>query len=210
MVNIVGRKIGMTQIFRDNGELVPATVLDLNQWVVLRKKTPERDGYGAVQVGLLRQRYWDQPFSGEWLKKPTRFWAFRCEIEIHENFENINVGQKIDFAAIMINGELFDAAGITKGYGFQGVVKRHGFKGGGASHGSQRMGRRTGSIGGHRSQGKVDKGKKMPGHMGCDLRSIQNLEILKIELDKGIAFIKGSMPGSAGSLVSLKRSIGNL
>lgn len=204
MINLLGRKIGMTQVFRENGELVPVTVLDINQWVVLQKKTFDRDGYNSVQVGLLRERYWDQPFAAEWIKKPA-VWHSRYEIESHEDLGAVEVGHKINFSSLLKEGEFVMAAGITKGHGFQGVVKRHNFSGGSASHGP-RFGRIPGSIGGHRSQGKVDKGKRLPGHMGCDHRSIRNLEIIRVEADKGIVFVKGSMPGSAGSLVSLRRA----
>lgn len=206
MIGVFGRKIGMTQVFRADGRLIPVTVIDTNSWHVVGFKTAERDGYAAILVGLPTKRYQKQAFSEEWLKNVGKHFYFVREIGCQEGQQaDVVIGQKIDSATLLQEGQFVHASGVTKGHGFQGVVKRHGFRGGPASHGP-RMGRRPGSIGSHRSQGSVDRGKRMPGHMGVDCRSVRNLEIIKIDSENGAVFVKGSMPGFAGSLVFIKKS----
>jgi large subunit ribosomal protein L3 len=205
MTGVLGRKIGMTQIFRENGQLVPVTAIDLAGWYVIGTKTQERDGYVALQVGLPAKKYQKMAFSPEWIKQPNRYFSFIKEVPFAAQESAPTIGAEANFAQLLQAGEHVNASGTTKGRGFQGVVKRHGFSGGPASHGP-RFGRWPGSLAGHRSQGHVAKGKKLPGHMGVDRRSVLNLEIIKVEPENNVVFVKGSMPGHAGSLVFLRKS----
>lgn len=200
-----GKKIGMTQVFSEKNIVIPVTVIDLAHWVVTNVKTKVRDGYEAVQVGCLRDRYVAHEFSHEWLKKTKQYFLFLKEIKLIGQEHDYKIGQSIDFSSLLTVGEKVDVRGTTKGYGFQGVVKRHGFRGGSASHGP-RFGRWPGSMGFMRSQGRVIKGKRLPGHMGCAHRVMRSLEIINLEAGSNIALIKGSVPGGAGSLVYMQKA----
>lgn len=201
---IWGRKIGMSQVFSDKNAIVPVTVIDLAGWLVTNMKTKERDGYQAVQVGCLRKRYADKPFSADWLKKPKQYFTMLREIRVNEDAGAFEVGKPVDVAALFNQGEKINVVGITKGRGFQGVVKRYDFRGGSASHGP-RFGRWPGSMGFMRSQGRVIKGKRLPGHMGVTQRTMRNLEVIKIEPETRIALVKGCVPGHAGSFVFMQK-----
>ncbi len=200
---IWGKKIGMTQLFSGD-KVIPVTAIDVGNWVVTGTKTKERDGYNAIQVGRPRKRYIDQKPSVAWVKKPQQYFAVIREIKIDELPENLAIGQRASFYDQMKTGELVNVFGTTKGKGFAGVVKRWGFAGPPGSHGAT-MGKSTGSIGFMRSQGRVIKGKKMPGHMGVQQRSIRSLDIVKVAEDAPVIFVKGSVPGHAGSLVYIQR-----
>jgi large subunit ribosomal protein L3 len=202
--SVIGRKIGMTQLFSEQNKVVPVTAIDLSNWLVTNIKSQERDGYDAVQIGLLRNKYAGQQFSESWLKKPKHYFYVLNEIEKHELLNDVIVGQAIDLCALLQIGQSFDIFGTTKGRGFQGVVKRHGFTGGRASHGP-RFGRIPGSLGFMRSQGRVIKGKKLPGHMGDAQRVMRNLEVIRIEPEAHVVLVKGSIPGSTGSLVFMRK-----
>jgi large subunit ribosomal protein L3 len=200
---IWGTKIGMTQVFSEENKVVPVTVIDLNNWIVSQVKTKERDGYDALQIGCLRDRYAEQPFQAEWLKKKNKYFKYFREMALTEP-GSYEVGQTFDLASALTVGQKVDVFGITKGRGFQGVVKRHDFRGGTASHGP-RFGRWPGSMGFMRSQGRVIKGKKLPGHMGCDQRVMKHLEVIRVVQDAKLVLIKGSVPGGAGSLVFMQK-----
>ncbi len=203
---IWGRKIGMTQVFSDENVLVPVTGIDLNHWIITNIKTKERDGYEAIQVGNMRKRYQGQLFSKDWLQKPKKYFEVLKEVNVTvQPEEPFEIGQHIDHTTILSTGQQMHVFGWTKGRGFQGVVKRHGFSGGPASHGP-RFGRWPGAIGFMRSQGKVSKGKKLPGHMGTEKRVMKKLEVVKINDEAKIALIKGSVPGGAGSLVFMQKT----
>jgi len=193
------KKIGMTQVFSGN-KVVPVTVIDTSSWFVTDVKTEKRDGYNAVQVGRVRKRYEGQAFSSEWLKKKKMFFSTVREIRAKDSVENIQIGQVAQFDSNFAEGSFVDVRGITKGCGFAGVFKRHGFAGGPSSHGDT-MGRRTGSLSFMRREGRVIKGKKMPGHMGAVQRAVEGLEIVKVQQDPHVVLVKGSIPGKAGSFV---------
>jgi large subunit ribosomal protein L3 len=200
-----GTKIGMTQIFSaEKNAVVPVTVIDLNDWVITQVKTKERDGYDAVQVGCLRKKYAGKPFEELWLKKKNNYFRYCREIGISDAQVSYQVGERFNGAAVLEVGQKVDVLGTTKGRGFQGVVKRHDFRGGSASHGP-RFGRWPGSMGFMRSQGRVIKGKKLPGQMGGDHRVMRHLEVVKVEPEAQIALVKGSVPGAAGSLVFVQK-----
>lgn len=199
---VLGKKIGMTQIFADQ-KVVPVTVVDLNHWYVTNIRTKDKDGYNAVQVGHLRKKYQNQQFSLEWLKKLKSYFSVVQEIEQTEQAA-MEVGKPVDFTTLIQAGQAVDVFGTTKGRGFQGVVKRHGFAGGSASHGP-RFGRIPGSVSFMRSRGRVIKGKRLPGHMGVQRRVAKYLEIVKVEPETKIALVKGSVPGGSGSLVYIQK-----
>lgn len=201
--SILGRKIGMTQVFSVRDKIVPVTAIDLGNWIVTGFKTKERDGYDALQIGLLREKYVGATLADNWVKhKKTYFVAVR-EIEQPKDYAEVSLGMVIPFSAFLQVGQKVNVQGTTRGKGFQGVVKRHGFTGGRASHGP-RFGRIPGSIGFMRSQGRVIKGKKLPGHLGNVQRMVRNLEVIQIEVEGNVLLVKGAIPGVAGSLVSIQ------
>ena len=202
--SVIGRKIGMTQLFSKEDKVVPVTAIDLSNWVITNIKTKDRDGYEAFQIGLLRKKYTDKAFDKAWLKQPNVYFYSLNEIMPHDLLKEAIVGQAIDLCALLQQGQLVNVAGNTRGHGFQGVVKRHGFTGGRASHGP-RFGRIPGSLGFMRSQGRVIKGKKLPGHMGNERQLIKNLEIIRIESEANVVFVKGAVPGHSGSLVFIQK-----
>ncbi len=194
-----GKKIGMTQLFVGN-KAVSVTAVDFSGWIITQIKNVDRDGYEAIQVGLPRKRYIEQTFSDLWLKKLKTYFQFIKEIRVVGISAGLEVGKSFDVNSLMKSGDFVGVTGITKGAGFAGVVRRHSFAGAKASHGCD-MGNRPGSNGFIRTSGKVIKGKKLPGHMGQDQRTILNLEIVKNEPELGCVFIKGSVPGKSGTIV---------
>jgi len=201
-----GKKIGMTQIFADD-KVIPVTAIDASPWFVTRVKMQDRDGYNAVQVARVKKRYVDDHFSKQWLKKPNEYFSFVKEVRFDkgDDLKGFSVGKSADLCSILSAGDKVDVSGTTKGRGFAGVVRRHGFSGGGASHGST-MGRRPGAISFMASQGRVIKGKKMPGQAGNTKCTIQKLEVVKVSENPRIVLVKGSVPGKAGSLVFVRKA----
>jgi large subunit ribosomal protein L3 len=200
-----GRKIGMTQVFSDDHKVVPVTVIDLARWLVTQVKTAQKDGYSSVQLGCVKKRYESSEFSSEWMQEPHKYFSVRKEVRLAEDLsQDLQVGSAFSIDEFIAKGDNVDVVGISIGRGFQGGVKRHGFTGGVASHGSK-LGRKGGSLGFMRSQGRVMKNKRMPGHMGVDRCMIKNLEIVQIEPQARIVLVKGSVPGKSGSLVYLTK-----
>lgn len=201
-----GKKIGMTQLF-DGDVVVPVTAIDVTGWIVCGFKTVERDGYSALIVGLVKDRYASEAFSMEWTKASKRYFAIMREVKMSEDMSSFVLGDKITFHKDLVVGAYVDVFGTTKGCGFAGVVRRHGFTGGKASHGST-MGKRPGSMGGARIQGKILKGKKLPGHMGVVQRMMAGLKVVKVveKNDQPVVLVKGSIPGKAGSLVYIRKA----
>ncbi|MDR3647341.1 MAG: 50S ribosomal protein L3 [Candidatus Babeliales bacterium] len=195
------KKIGMTQIFK-NDKVVPVTIMDTSNWFITQIKTQANDGYDAIQVACVRDRYAGVAFDNEWLKSPKKYFVKINEIKTTET-NNLEVGASADFSTSFPEGTAVDIMGVSKGAGFQGVVKRHNFRGGAASHGDQ-TGRKPGGMSFMRSRGRVIKGKKLPGHMGVERVTMKNLEIVKIDTDSKVMFVKGSLPGKSGSFVFVK------
>lgn len=198
-----GKKIGMTQVFSNENKVVPVTAIDVSNWYVTQVKTNEKDGYMAVQLGCIKAKYSETEFSLEWIRSPRKYFSVFREVKL-DNAADVAIGQQADFATIFAQGENVDVFGVSKGGGFQGVVKRHGFAGGTASHGPT-FGRFTGSLSFMRSQGRVIKGKRMPGHMGVEKNVMKNLEVVKMESDAKVLLVKGSVPGKTGSLVFIRK-----
>jgi large subunit ribosomal protein L3 len=204
-----GRKIGMTQVFSDKQQVVPVTVIDVAHWYVTQIKTKECDGYSAVKMGRVKEKYTGQDFSTEWLKEPRKYFSDFKEVPFDTPAEApevaLAIGNSADLATVLTKGDNVDVFGITRGLGFQGVVKRHDYAGGRATHGSK-FHRRPGGMSCTRSRGRVFKGKGLPGHMGTEQRCMKNLEIIKIEPEARVVLVKGSVPGKSGSLVYVRKS----
>lgn len=201
---ILGRKMGMTQVFAENGELIPVTVIQATPNVVLQVKTMETDGYSAVQFGFAdkREKLANKPEKGHVAKANTA--PKRFVSEIRDAAGEFEVGQEVTvetFAA----GEIVDVTGVTKGKGFQGVIKRHGQSRGPMSHGS-RYHRRPGSMG-PVAPNRVFKGKKLAGRMGGDQVTVQNLEIVKVDAERNLLLIKGNVPGAKKTCVTVRSAV---
>jgi len=208
---ILAKKIGMTQIFAENGELVPVTVLEAGPCVVVQKKTIENDGYSAVQVGFLDARqnvrgnyYVNRPEKGHFDKAGVTPKKFVREFRLADA-ETMEVGAEIK-ADVFEVGDKVDVTGISKGKGFQGAIKRHGQGRGPMSHGSKYH-RGLGSLGAGTSPGRVMKGKRMPGHMGNKQITVQNLTIVQADAERNLILIKGAVPGPRGTMVTIKNTV---
>ena len=199
---ILGRKIGMTQVFAENGDLIPVTVIEATPNVVLQVKTVETDGYNAIQVGFedKRVKLSNKPEQGHVAKANTAPKRFIREFRNAEG----EVGQEVK-VEIFAEGDVVDVTGVTKGKGFQGVIKRHGQSRGPMAHGS-RYHRRPGSMG-PVAPNRVFKQKKLPGQMGGHVVTIQNLEIVKVDAERNLLLVKGNVPGSKKALVAVKTAV---
>jgi large subunit ribosomal protein L3 len=203
--HIFGKKIGMTQIFTSDRTVVPATAIDVSNWIIVGSNKAEKSGYDALKVACLRDRYAKNEFSAEWLKSPKKYFLYTREIKLDAPYEDFEVGKSINFASLIESGADVHVSGLTKGKGFAGVVKRYGFRGGPASHGGK-LGRKPGSLGGARMQGHVPKGKRMPGHMGAKQQMMRNLSVAHIDQDNQVILVKGSIPGHSGSFVVVEKA----
>ena len=203
---IYGKKLGMTQIFDENGLVIPVTVVEVEPCVVVKKKTVETDGYNAIQIatGEVKEKNMNKPLKGIFDKAGIAYKKYIKELRV-DNVDDYNVGDEIK-ADIFAAGELVDVQGVSKGKGFQGVIKRHGQHIGPKGHGSMYH-RRPGSMGSTSTPGRVFKGKKLPGHMGRVTVTIQNLDVVKVDLDKNVILVKGSVPGAKGAILKLKSAI---
>lgn len=206
-IGILGRKLGMTQVFTKKGVLIPVTVVEVEPNVVTQVKTLEKEGYEAIQLGYInkKEKNSNKPELGHFSKANTTPKRFLKEIR-DVNLGIYEVGQEIK-ADIFTEGQLVDVTGISKGKGYQGVIKRYNQTRGPMSHGSQYH-RGVGSLGTMRPM-RVFKGKKLPGHMGSELVTAQNLEIISIDLENNLVLIKGNVPGAKNSIVVIKSSVKN-
>lgn len=203
---ILGKKIGMTQIFDETGLAIPVTVIEAGPCVVSQIKTIDKDGYNAVQVGFVdvKEKLLNKPKIGHFTKSKLALKRYLAELRL-EDISTYNVGDEIK-ADTFAEGEIVDAQGISKGKGYQGSIKRHGFSRGPMSHGSMYH-RRSGSMGATSTPGRVFKGKKLPGRMGGKTVTIQNLKIVKVDVARNLILIKGSMPGAKNSIIKIKSAI---
>jgi large subunit ribosomal protein L3 len=201
------KKVGMTRIFDSNGNHVPVTVLSIEKQKVTQVKSLDVDGYSALKIafGEKRAKLINDPKLGE-LKKAgvAETFSKMTEVRLDSDEHEYSVGQEVSLENLA-PGTLINVSGVTKGKGFAGVVKRYGFAGGPKSHGSK-FHRTTGSIGNRATPGKVWKGKKMPGHMGCDRQTIKNLEVVEMNFEKGYMLVKGSVPGAKNSFVRVTKA----
>ena len=192
---IIGRKVGMTQIFDEKGNVIPVTVIEAGPCTVAQVKTVETDGYDAVQLGFgeVKDKHINKPEKGHFAKAGLEAKKHLREFRL-ESVEGVKVGEKVD------------VQGISKGKGFQGVIKRHGQHRGPMGHGSMYH-RRPGSMGSTSTPGRVFKGKKLPGHMGRVTITIQNLDVVRVDMDKNVILLKGSVPGAKGSILKIKSAV---
>ncbi|MEE0790809.1 MAG: 50S ribosomal protein L3 [Clostridia bacterium] len=203
---LIGKKIGMTQIFNEEGKVIPVTVIEAGPCVVSQVKTEETDGYNSIQLGFgaIKESKVNKPERGHFTKANIAPARYLREIRV-DSIEDVKVGDELK-ADIFMAGDKIDIQGTSKGKGFQGVIKRHGQHRGPMGHGSMYH-RRPGSMGSTSTPGRVFKGKKLPGHMGAETVTIQNLEVIKVDLDKNIILVKGSVPGAKGSILKIKSSV---
>ncbi|RMG87258.1 MAG: 50S ribosomal protein L3 [Candidatus Dadabacteria bacterium] len=203
---LIGRKLGMTQIFMGGEELIPVTVVEAGPCTVVQKKTRETDGYDAIQVGFgeVKPHKVNRPLKGHFRKAGVEPRRILREFRV-ENPDEFEVGQVLK-ADIFQPGDLVDVTGFSKGRGFQGVIKRHGFGGGRASHGSM-FHRAPGSIGAKEHPGKVWKGKKLAGRMGARRVTVQNLQVVEVDPERNLILLRGAVPGAKNGTVLLRPAV---
>ncbi len=203
---ILGKKIGMTQIFTAEGAAIPVTVVEAGPCVITQIKTIENDGYNAIQVGFedIEERKVNKPVRGHFAKLKLALKRHLTEFRL-DDISTSNVGDELK-ADIFAEGDFVDVQGTSKGKGFQGVIKRHGQHRGPMTHGSMYH-RRPGSMGPCADPGRVFKGKKLPGRMGNVTVTVQNLKVVKVDAERNLILIKGSVPGNKGSILKIKSAI---
>ena len=206
MNQILATKLGMTQIFNEEGNLIPVTVLRAGPVTIVQKKTKEKDGYESFQVGFLpaKEKHITRPLAGHFKKTNVKPFRILREIKV-EDSSHLNPGTELKVSDLFKVGEFVDVLGVSKGKGFQGVMKRHNFNGGPKSHGG--MSHRRPASGGETNSAKVYRGKRAPGHMGNDSVTIQGLEIVKLEPEKNLLIIKGGVPGPNQRHLFLRTSV---
>ncbi|MCM8763845.1 MAG: 50S ribosomal protein L3 [Candidatus Omnitrophica bacterium] len=206
-MGLLGKKLGMSQVFEENGMVIPVTVLEVGPCYVTYKKNRESDGYSSIQIGyeVVPEKKATKPITGHCKKAGLPPLKYMKEIKMEEtDAQGITIGQEIS-VSIFKEGQFIDVTGTSRGKGFQGVVKRHGFKGGPATRGSMQH-RKPGSIGGGNPQ-RVIKGRKMAGQMGNKKVTIQNLIVYKIIPEKNLMFVKGAVPGGENSIVFVRHAV---
>ena len=205
---ILGTKLGMSQVFAENGDLIPVTVVETTPNVVVAVKTTESDGYNAVQLGYgaVKETHINKPVKGQLEKAGVAPVKYLRELRLQEQ-PSYTVGQTLA-ADIFAEGEIIDVTGTSKGKGFAGTVKRHNFGRGPMAHGSKNH-REPGSLGARMSGGggKVFKGKKLPGQMGGERVTVQHLQVVKVDTERNIMLVKGGIPGAKGSLVMVRSTV---
>jgi large subunit ribosomal protein L3 len=207
MKGILGRKLGMTQIFGDDGAVIPVTIIEAGPCYVTQKKTVESDGYDAIQLGFgdVRQKSVNKPRQGHLNKSQVPLVKYLQEVEI-DNVDSYEAGQTIN-ASIFELGDFVDVIGTSKGKGFAGVVKRHNFSGGPKTHGQSDRWRSGGSIGAGTTPGRVFKGTRMAGRMGNDRVTIQNLKVALVDPEKNLIAVRGAVPGARNGLVVVRTAV---
>ena len=203
---LLGKKVGMTQIFDEEGKVVPVTIIEATPCTVTQIKTVEQDGYQAVQLGFgdVKERKVNKPELGHFKKNGLTPKKYLREFRL-DSIEGMNVGDELK-ADVFAAGDRVDIQGTSKGKGFQGVIKRHGQSRGPMGHGSMYH-RRPGSMGPTSTPGRVFKGKKLPGQMGRDTITIQNLDVVRVDMDKNVILVKGSVPGAKGAILKIKSAV---
>lgn len=203
---ILGKKVGMTQIFDEDGRVIPVTVVEAGPCMVVQKKTVENDGYSAVQMGFvdLKEKKVNKPMKGHFDKVNVGYKKYLKEFKL-DNADEYNVGDEVK-VDVFETGDKIDVSGVSKGKGFQGVIKRWGGHRGPMSHGSKYH-RRVGSMGGSSFPSRVFKGKKLPGQMGAEKVTIQNLSVVKVDAEKNLLLVKGAVPGPRGGLLVIRDSV---
>ncbi|NLB81560.1 MAG: 50S ribosomal protein L3 [Clostridiaceae bacterium] len=204
---MVGKKIGMTQIFTDEGIMIPVTVVEAGPVSVLQVKTQENDGYQSIKVGFedIKEKKLNKPMKGEFEKAGVSAKRYVKELRL-DKVDTYEPGQEIKVEDMFQEGDMVDVSGVSKGKGFQGTVKRYGTRRGSMSHGSGYH-RGVGSLGPNSSPSRVFKGKKLPGHMGAENVTVQNLSVVRVDTERSLLLIKGAIPGPKGGLVVIKNTV---
>ncbi|MBI2828411.1 MAG: 50S ribosomal protein L3 [Acidobacteria bacterium] len=207
VTGLIGKKVGMTQLFAADGTVQPATVLKAGPCVVVQAKTVETDGYEAVQLGFVEAKPTreNKPSQGHFKKAGVPATRVRRELKLKAGGDPLKAGDQVN-VSIFADGERVDIIGTSRGKGFQGVVKRHHFKGGGASHGSM-FHRAPGSIGASSYPSRVVKGMRMGGHMGSDRVTVRNLKVIRVDADNNLLLVAGAVPGGPNSVVVIRKAI---
>lgn len=206
MPALIGKKLGMTQVFEDDGTVVPVTVIQADPTVVVRTRTPDVDGYAAVQIGWgeRKAKHTSKPLAGYFRSQGVEPRRHLREVRV-EDASQYEVGQELT-VEFFAPGTLIDIVGTSKGKGFQGVMKRHGFGAGKASHGSK-TGRLPGSVGNSAYPGRVWKGKKLPGRMGGKRVTQRNLKVIGVDKDQHLIWVRGAVPGARGGVLMLRPAV---
>lgn len=206
MKAIVGKKIGMTQVFTEEGQVVPVTVVEAGPVFVTQVRTEEKDGYSAIQIGYesRKAKKVNKPLKGHFDKAGVEYKRYLREFRTNDA-NSYEVGQEIK-ADVFEAGDKIDVSGISKGKGFQGSIKRHNHSRGPMAHGSKYH-RSSGSMGAASDPAKVFKNKKLPGHMGAENVTVANLEVVKVDTERNLLLIKGAVPGPKGGFITIKESV---
>ncbi len=208
MKAILGEKLGMTQIFDEGSSAIPVTIIKAGPVHVAQIKHPDTDGYGAIQIAYkeIPERKVSRPQAGHFLKAgiPPARHVVEVRVDDPDSYE---LGQVIKASDLFVEGGKADVAGVSKGKGFAGVMKRHNFKGQGASHGTHKVHRAPGSIGAASTPSRVFRGKRMPGRMGNEKVTVLNLEVVKLDDERDIIMLRGSIPGPKGSVVLVREAV---
>jgi large subunit ribosomal protein L3 len=207
VTGIIGKKVGMTQLFAPDGTVQPATVLKAGPCVVVQTKTVDTDGYEAVQLGFVEERTFkaNKPSEGHFKKANVPAMRVRREVKVKAGGEAVKTGDQVN-VSIFADGERVDVIGTSRGKGFQGVVKRHHFKGGRATHGSM-FHRAPGSIGASSFPSRVVKGMRMGGHMGMDRVTVRNLKVLRVDPENNLLLVGGAVPGGPNGYVVIRKAV---
>ena len=201
-IGLIGRKVGMTQVFQDDGTMVAVSVVAIAPNTVTRIRTPERDGYAAVQLGTDETKKLSRPEAGQLKDLPKLATIREFRVDSLADFE---VGQTLGLADVFTAGDLVDVTGVSKGRGFSGVIKRHNFHRGPKTHGSDHH-RAPGSIGPGTTPGRVYRGLRMAGHMGDERVTVRKVRVVRADPERNLLLVSGSLPGSRGSLVLVKKA----
>jgi large subunit ribosomal protein L3 len=204
---VMGRKLGMTQVFNEDGNVIPVTVVEVKPCTVVRKKEIENDGYDALVVGFegVNEKKLNKPQNGLFTKMNVSPKKYLKEFKV-DDMNAFEIGKSIKVSDMFKDGDIVDVTGISKGKGFQGSIKRHGQSRGKETHGSHYH-RGPGSMGACSTPSRVMKGKKLPGHMGVDKVTVQNLDVVKVDEERNVILVKGAVPGPKKGLLTIKKAI---
>jgi large subunit ribosomal protein L3 len=203
---IIGEKLGMTQIFDDENRAIPVTVIKAGPVRVTQIKTPQKDGYAAVQIAYKEMASANRAQTGHYAQAGVGPHRHVIEVRVDDASE-YKIGQEIAIGEVLEVGQKADATGISKGKGFAGVIKRHGFKGQGASHGVHKVHRAPGAIGACATPARVFKGKRMPGRMGGERTTILNLDVVSVDDERNVLMLRGAVPGPKGAVVLIREAV---
>ena len=205
-IGLIGRKVGMTQVFQDDGTMVAVSVLAIEPNTVTRLRTPDRDGYTAVQLGTETSKKLSKPEAGQLKDLPKAAQSIKTIREFRvDSVDEYELGQTVSLVDLFTEGDEVDVSGVSKGKGFAGHIKRHNFHRGPKTHGSDHH-REPGSIGPGTTPGRVYRGMKMAGHMGDETVTIKKVRVVRTDPDRNLLLVKGSLPGARGSLILVKKA----